>query len=45
MLEACGAMDPENGNIEHRCLICDHRQTFQWRSYPRIDHIGVDEKP
>ena len=35
--------DPETGEIEHRCLICDHRQTFKWREYPRIDHIGLDE--
>lgn len=45
MLEVCGEMDPATGDIEHRCLICDHRQTFQWHSYPRIDHVGIDEKP
>ena len=39
-----GDMDRATGEIEHRCLICDHQQTFQWREYPRIDHIGVDEK-
>jgi hypothetical protein len=44
MMARSGDMDPETGNIEHRCLICDHRQAFQWREYPRIDHIGLDEK-
>ena len=39
-----GEMDPESGDIEHSCLICDHKQVFQWREYPRIDHIGVEEK-
>lgn len=39
-----GDMDPSTGEIEHRCLICDHQQIFQWREYPRIDHIGLDEK-
>ncbi|MFV8819010.1 type II citrate synthase [Haliea sp. E17] len=44
MMVQCGPMDPHSGDIEHSCLICDHRQTFQWRPYPRIDHIGVNEK-
>ena len=43
MMVSAGAMDPETGEIEHRCLICDHRQTFKWREYPRVDHIGLDE--
>jgi hypothetical protein len=43
MLEHDGAMDAESGAQDHRCLICDHRQTFFWERYPRIDHIGVDE--
>lgn len=44
MMAQSGPLDPETGDIEHKCLICDHQQTFQWRSYPRIDHIGFDEK-
>jgi hypothetical protein len=44
MMSRTGDMDPETGDIEHHCLICDHQQSFQWREYPRIDHIGLDEK-
>jgi uncharacterized cysteine cluster protein YcgN (CxxCxxCC family) len=44
MMSRCSEMDPDSGDIEHRCLICDYRQTFQWSSYPRIEHIGLDEK-
>ena len=44
MMEKVGDMDPKTGDIDHRCLICDHRQVFQWLQYPRIDHIGTDEK-
>ncbi len=43
-MERCGERDPQTGETEHRCLICDHQQVFQWREYPRIDHIGLDEK-
>ena len=43
MMARCADMDPGTGAIEHRCLICDHRQTFHWREYPRIVHIGPDE--
>jgi hypothetical protein len=43
MMEQCSEMDPKSGDIEHRCLICDHRQTFQWQHYPRIEHVGLDE--
>ena len=44
MMARSGEMDPKTGDIEHRCLICDHKQTFQWREYPRIEHIGLDEQ-
>ncbi|TGD72993.1 type II citrate synthase [Mangrovimicrobium sediminis] len=44
MMSQSGAMDPQTGDIEHSCMICNHKQTFQWRPYPRIDHIGIDEK-
>jgi DNA-directed RNA polymerase subunit RPC12/RpoP len=44
MMSRAGEMDAKTGAIEHRCLICDHRQTFKWREYPRIDHIGLDEQ-
>jgi hypothetical protein len=43
MMARSGAMDPASGEIEHHCLICNHQQTFLWREYPRIDHIGLDE--
>ena len=39
-----GEIDQESGDIEHSCLICDHKQVFQWREYPRIDHVGLDEQ-
>ncbi len=44
MMTACGDMDRKTGAIDHRCLICDHQQVFAWRPYPRIEHIGLDEK-
>lgn len=44
MMTPCGDMDPKTGNIDHRCMICDHQQVFQWRPYPRIEHIGMEEK-
>jgi hypothetical protein len=39
MMSPSAEMDPVSGDIEHRCLICDHKQTFQWRPYPRIDYV------
>ncbi|TXS90719.1 type II citrate synthase [Parahaliea maris] len=44
MMTRCGEMDPQSGDIEHRCLICDHRQFFQWREYPRVEHIGMHDE-
>ncbi len=44
MLEYVSEMDPETGAIEHHCMICDHKQTFNWKRYPRIEHIGEDEE-
>jgi uncharacterized cysteine cluster protein YcgN (CxxCxxCC family) len=44
MLSRVGVADPATGEIEHRCLICDHQQTFVGEHYPRIDHVGIDEK-
>ena len=44
MMTKSGEMDPQTGEIEHSCLICDRKQSFQWRSYPRIDYVGLDEK-
>ena len=43
MMSPVGEMDPTSGDIEHQCLICNHEQTFQWRPYPRIDHVEVEE--
>jgi hypothetical protein len=42
MMEQSGAMDPDSGDIEHQCLICDHQQIFKWKHYPRVDHIDDD---
>ena len=39
MMSPSSEMDPASGDIEHHCLICDHKQTFQWRPYPRIDYV------
>ena len=44
MMAKTGDMDKQTGDIEHRCMICDHAQMFQWQEYPRYDHIGLDEK-
>ena len=44
MMTKSGEMDMQTGEIEHSCLICDHRQSFRWRSYPRIDYVGLDER-
>lgn len=44
MMTKSGEMDPKTGDIPHKCLICNHEQVFQWRAYPRIDHVGIDEK-
>ena len=44
MLEKVGEMDTQSGEALHRCMICNHNQTFKWVSYPRIDYIGVGEK-
>jgi hypothetical protein len=29
MMARSGEMDPKTGDIEHRCLICDHQQTLK----------------
>ncbi|MFT6958104.1 MAG: putative cysteine cluster protein YcgN (CxxCxxCC family) [Halieaceae bacterium] len=44
MMAKTGDMDPQTGDIEHRCMICDHVQIFKWQEYPRFEHIGLDEK-
>jgi DNA-directed RNA polymerase subunit RPC12/RpoP len=44
MMSRSGEIETKTGEIEHRCLICNHQQTFQWREYPRVDYVGVDEK-
>ncbi len=44
MMEKVGEMDAQSGETLHRCMICNHSQTFKWVSYPRIDYVGVGEK-
>ena len=44
MMARAGEMDPDTGDIEHHCVICNHKQIFQWHEYPHIEHIGLDEK-
>ena len=44
MMSQCGEINEETGAAPHKCVICGHEQTFEWVTYPRIDHIGVDEK-
>jgi len=44
MMHKAGEMNEDTGDILHKCVICGHGQTFQWVEYPRIDHIGEDER-
>ncbi len=44
MVQKSGDMNPQTGEIPHRCMICGHEHIFQWVSYPRIDYIGLGEK-
>lgn len=44
MMSRNGDMDPKTGDTPHRCMICDHVQVFQWREYPRIEYLGLDEE-
>ncbi len=43
MMKKVSEMDSNTGDIMHECMICGHPQIFQWRSYPRINYIGLDE--
>ena len=43
MMEKIGTMNPDTGEVDHRCMICGHEQVFKWVSYPRIDYIGEGE--
>lgn len=45
MMEQIGEMDAKTGDIEHKCMICDQHHTFQWKHYPRIEHVGENETP
>ena len=42
MMTAVGEMDPQSGDIEHHCVICNHSQTFKWRPYPHIDYVEIE---
>jgi len=44
MLAKAGEANPQSGEIAHRCMICNHAQSFVGVHYPRIDYIGADEK-
>ena len=44
MVQKSGEMNPETGEIPHRCMICGHDHVFKWISYPRIDYVGVGEQ-
>lgn len=44
MMEKTGDMDTQTGETPHRCMICNHAQSFKWVSYPRIDYVGLGEK-
>lgn len=39
LMAAIGEMDAETGDVEHSCRICNHQQTFQWRTYPHIEYV------
>jgi hypothetical protein len=43
MMQKTGEMDPQTGEVEHKCMICGHSQTFKWISYPRIDYVGEED--
>ncbi len=43
MMEAISSMDRATGECEHQCLICEHKDSFKWKQYPRIEHVGEDE--
>ena len=43
MMQNCGEADPGTGMTPHQCVICGHRQSFEWVSYPRIAYVGLDE--
>ena len=42
LMEQAGEMDPDSGEILHRCVICSAEQHFKWRAYPRIDYVDAD---
>ena len=44
MMQKESEMNPQTGEILHRCMICGNEQTFKWISYPRIDYVGLGEK-
>lgn len=44
MLEKVSEMNPKTGEIKHQCMICSEEKVFKWKSYPRIEHAGKDEK-
>lgn len=45
MMQKTSEMNTETGEIEHKCVICDHLQIFKWASYPRVEYIADDESP
>ncbi len=42
-MERCSERDPQSGETEHRCLICDHRQHFAGKGYPHVEYLDMDE--
>ncbi len=44
MMQKCGEINEDTGEVPHKCVICGHLQSFEWVSYPRIDYVGEGEK-
>jgi uncharacterized cysteine cluster protein YcgN (CxxCxxCC family) len=44
MMEKVGEMNPKTGEVKHQCIICSEPKVFKWTIYPRIEHIGKDDK-
>lgn len=43
MMQKVGPTDEASGETPHRCMICNHQQSFKWVHYPRIEYIAAEE--
>lgn len=42
MMQKTADADPTSGETPHRCMICDHQQSFKWIHYPRIEYLDAE---